>query len=222
MSAGAPATAAVDRLDIEIDELVRVLARGLDLGADGRIAQHGDRHLVELHVAAAGLRQIRDLLAVDLGEIGKEGARIGIDGRIGKIGAAIEMHGRGRRHGDLARHLRHLVQEFELVRRQRLGARELGGGIGRREVDLVAVIVAELEHRRLDGEALAAGDEPTPVGAATELAVGHDLEPGILLQLDHVSDRALLDLDERGAGCGLPPYLRKASRSSLGRSRLPT
>jgi hypothetical protein len=106
----------VDRLDIEIDELVGVLARGLHFGADGRIAQHGDRHLVELHVAAACPREIRDLLTVDLCEVGKEGARIRIDGRVGKIGAAIKMHGGGRRHGDLARHLRHFVQEFELVR----------------------------------------------------------------------------------------------------------
>ena len=69
-----------------------------------------------------------------------------------------------------------LLQELELVRCQRLRARELGRRVGGREVDLVAVIVAELEDRRLDGEALAARDEAAPVGAAAELAVGHDLQ----------------------------------------------
>src|SRR6476646_1848348 len=64
--------------------------------------------------------------------------------------------------------------------------------------------VAELEHGRLDGEAFAAGDEPAPVGAAPELAVSHDLEPCILLQFDHMSDRTLLDLDERRARRWLP------------------
>ena len=114
------------------------------------------------------------------------------------------------------------LQERELVGGERLRARELGGGVGGGEIDLVAVVVAELEHRRLDLEAVAALHEAAPVGAAAELAVGHDLEAGLLLQPHDVADGFVLDLGEGGASSSPCACWRKASRSSLGRSRLPT
>jgi hypothetical protein len=57
----------------------------------------------------------------------------------------------------------------------------------------VAVVVAEVEGRRLDHEAVDALDEPAPIGAAAELAVVRDLEPDILLQFDRIADAAILD-----------------------------
>jgi len=60
----------------------------------------------------------------------------------------------------------------------------------------MAVVVAKLEHGGLDLEAVAALHEPAPVGAAAELAVGHDLQAGLLLQPHHVKDGLVLDLGE--------------------------
>ena len=116
-----------------------------------------------------------------------------------------------------------LLQERELVGCQRLRARELGGGIGGGEIDLVAVVVAELEDGGLDLEAAAALDEAAPVGAAAELAVGDDLQARLLLQPHDVADGLVLDLGECGRRSSSPwAWRRKASRSSLGRNRLPT
>ena len=115
-----------------------------------------------------------------------------------------------------------VAQELELVERQRLRARELAGRVGRGEVDLVAVVVAELEHRLADLEALAALDEPAPVGAAAELAVGHDREAALLLQRHHVADAAILDAAELRIVDLPAAWRRNASRSAAGRSRLPT
>ena len=110
----------------------------------------------------------------------------------------------------------HGAQEVELVDSERLSAFELGVGVGGGEVDLVAVVVAELEHRRLDDEALAAFDEPAPVGAAAELAVGDDLQAGVLLQLHHIADGALLDGDELGIVGALAAVLAERLAQLLG------
>ena len=58
----------------------------------------------------------------------------------------------------------------------------------------MALVVAELEHRRLDREAVDPLDEASPIGAATEFAVGHDLEADILLHLHDIADALILDL----------------------------
>ena len=55
------------------------------------------------------------------------------------------------------------AQERELVARERLRALQLALRVGRGERDLVAVIVAEIEHRGLDREAVDALDEARPV-----------------------------------------------------------
>ena len=70
------------------------------------------------------------------------------------------------------------------------------GRVGRGEIDLVAVVVAKLEQRGAHLEALGALHEPAPIGAAAELAVGHDLEPDLLLHADGVADAVILDAHE--------------------------
>ena len=107
------------------------------------------------------------------------------------------MHGRRRGQRDLRRDLGDVAQEGELVERQRLRAADLGGGVGRGELHLVAVVVAELEDGGLDGEAVGARDEARPIGAAAELAVGDDRKAALLLQSHHVADAVILDAGER-------------------------
>ena len=74
--------------------------------------------------------------------------------------------------------------------------------IGRGEIDLVALVVAKLEQRAAHLEALDALDEPAPVGAAAEFAVGHDLEADLLLHA------------HRRRGCIRPGCARIARRRS--------
>ena len=104
------------------------------------------------------------------------------------------MHRRRRRQRDLRRRLGDAAQEFELVERQRLFALQLAFRVGRRECHLVAVVVAEVEHRGLDRKAVDPLDEPAPIRAAAELAVGHDLQAHVLLHADDVADALVLDL----------------------------
>ena len=66
--------------------------------------------------------------------------------------------------------------------------------IRRGEIDLVAVIVAKLEHRGLDRKAVDPLDEAAPIGAAAEFAVGHDLQPDLLLHLHDIADALILNL----------------------------
>ena len=88
------------------------------------------------------------------------------------------------------------LQEFEFVERQRLVAPQLGVRIGRGELDLMAVIVAKLEHRGLDREAVDPLDEASPIGTAAEFAVGDDLQPDLLLHLHDIADAVILDLSQ--------------------------
>jgi len=94
--------------------------------ADGGVAQHGDRDLIKLNIAAASVGEIGDLLPVDGGEVSKEEFRIRIDLWVGEIRAAVEVHCGGRRHRDLRRHLRHPLEKGKLVSSERLCARKLG------------------------------------------------------------------------------------------------
>ena len=213
----------VDVLDVATDQAVRLLARGFDLLTDRGIAQQRDRDLVELDVAAAGLDQSRDLLAEDPRQVGEESfdVRVGVAAR--EIGAAVEMHRRRRRQRDLRRRLGDAAQELELVERQRLLALQLAFRVGRRECHLVAVIVAEVEHRGLDREAVDALDEPAPIRAAAEFAVGHDLQADVLLHADDVADALVLNLGE----ARIVELSRHDGRGTLdasagGRNRLPT
>src|SRR5262249_49186861 len=89
-----------------------------------------------------------------------------------------------------------VAQEQELVERQRLRAPDFSRRIGRREVDLVPLVVAEPEDGRPDLET-GALHEAAPVRAAAELAIGHHFEADVLLQAHHVADRVVLDGVER-------------------------
>ena len=108
------------------------------------------------------------------------------------------MHGRGRGEGDLAGEPGRAAQEHEFVERQRLQPLDLFRGVGRRELDLVAGVVAEFERGGLDGEAVGALDEAPPIGAAAEFSVGHDLEADLLLHGEDVADALILQFAELG------------------------
>ena len=70
------------------------------------------------------------------------------------------------------------------------------GRVGRGEIDFMAMVVAKLQQRGTDLEALGALHEPPPIGAAAKFAVGDDLEPGPLLHADRGAHAVVLDADE--------------------------
>ena len=196
VSAGRAGDGFVQALDIETDQPVRLLPGIFHLLADRRIAKQRQRHFVELNVAAAGAGERGDLLAIDAGEVGEEALGVAVSRSVGKVGAAVEMHGRGRRQGDFRRRPRHIAQEDEFIERQWLAPRELPSRVGAGEFDLVAVIIAKLEYSRLGDEAVDALDEASPIRPAAKLAVGDDAKARRFLQRNHVADRAVLDLRE--------------------------
>src|SRR5262249_57735070 len=116
------------------------------------------------------------------------------------------------------------------------------GRIGRGEIELVAAVVAELEQRGADLEPLGALDQPAPIGAAAELAVGDDRKPDLLLHAHRGADAvvryarelAVVDLADGMAPKALPqrgrpqhaadvvgPERREARRAEGG-ARTPT
>ncbi len=191
--AGRPADGFIDRVDVEIDQAIGVLPVAFHLLAHRWIAEHGQRHLVELHVSRAGIRQLGDLLAIDAGEVDEEVAQAVVEASVGIARAAVEVH--RRRRGQ--RHLQDLVrdppQERHLVDRDRPAAAHLADHVRRGEVDLLSLIVVELEYGVVDRQPRGQLHEPAPVRATTELAVVDDLEADLFLEPHDVDDRLVLD-----------------------------
>ncbi len=68
--------------------------------------------------------------------------------------------------------------------------------VGSGEIDFMAMVVAKLEQRGADLEALGALHEAPPIGTATKLPVGDDLEPGLLLHADRGTYAVVLNTGE--------------------------
>jgi len=118
--AGAVSHRLVDRTHVEIDQPLRVLPFGLDLCPRGRVAKHGERDFIQLHVACSGLGEVGDLLLVDSAQIGEELRGVGVNAGLRVLRSAPEVHGRRRRQRDLGREVgdaaQELRDEIELVR----------------------------------------------------------------------------------------------------------
>ena len=68
--------------------------------------------------------------------------------------------------------------------------------VGRGEIDFMAMVVAKLEQRGADLEALGALHEAPPIGTAAKFPVGNDLKPGLLLHADRGTHAVVLNADE--------------------------
>ena len=181
------------RPKVAVDQTLGVLALDAQALAHVGVAQHRERHFVELEVAGAARGEVGDLLAIDGDQIGEELLGVGIGARVDPGGAAPEVHRRRRRQRDLRRAPRRAREEVELGARDRAAPRQPAGGVRRQERLLGAGLVAEREARGLGGHAVDAIDEARPVRGAAELAVGDRFEPGLLLQRHRVADGAVLD-----------------------------
>jgi hypothetical protein len=95
------------------------------LVAQRRIAQIGEIDLVELEITAPCGGEIRDLLAIDLGEIGVEFIHLGIGFLADRLPTAAEMDVARRRDGDFRHDMANRFQELEMLDKDRVRAVEL-------------------------------------------------------------------------------------------------
>ncbi len=194
---------AIDRvmhhLGILLDQPIGIEALGLLFGADLGVAQIGKEDVVHLKVPAADIVEGLDGLLVGLGEIGKQQFEIVAIGLVADIFlgdpevAAARARDRNLGHdagigGHELEMLEHRMvgREVDLVGdggedRPRIGALEVvaGGHVALHELEAV-----QLLHEII-----------VPEGAAN-LAIGHHRQADILLQLDGLADRLVLDLGQ--------------------------
>src|SRR5262249_52933689 len=103
----------IDGIDIALDQRIGIATGARNLVADRAIAQQRNGDLVDLQVATARLRQVRDLLLKHADEIGEKAINVGIGRAIGEVGKAQEVHGRWRRQRDLRGDARGSAQKSE-------------------------------------------------------------------------------------------------------------
>src|SRR5262245_50837056 len=187
-----------DHTGIDVRQLVRIVAAVGDEGAQLGIAQIGEVDLVELEIAAAGVGEGAQRLAVALAEVAVELGHVGIDRARHRVAPVAEMQRGGRRNGHLRRRLvRCRVgvggDELEMIdHRMDAIAAELADdaqhhGLGLRALEL-DLALAEIGLDAVDP----AEEVVVPEGAA-KLAVGDRLEADVLLLTDDLRDLAVLD-----------------------------
>src|SRR5262245_749696 len=206
----------VDQLAVKHADLVRVVAALLGGLAILRVTEHGDVDLVELQVAAAGIRERTHGFAIRLPEIGEEFIELRIDRLAHGLAAGAAIGRRWRRNGDFGRSRRAFLHELEMLDHRMAreadladDARALGPRLHARERDpLVHHVALETSEAPEKIE--------MPPGAA-ELAVGDRLQAHRLLLLDQPLDLAVFDRFELGrrdlALLALPARLFQRSRA---------
>src|SRR4051812_47666482 len=175
-----------DRACIALRQRRRVVTIPAAGVADLRIAEVGERDIVQLQIAAAGLRKRRNGCAVGGGRVGPELLHV----VIGDAGAAgAQMQHRRRRDGELRRALRGALQEAEGIDHDRLAVAQFAddGRDGR-----LLLGAAELRSRvlaQLDAVELRQEVQVPPLAA--EFAVADALQADGLLPRYHLADGAL-------------------------------
>ena len=192
MSAGFDCERLVDGAGIallEAADIVAALRRLLQLRG---VAEIGPDRVVELEVAAAGIVEGADRLAIGGGRIGEELVDVRVD-RLDGVVAGAEVEDAGARD----RHLRHepgvVLEETEvgdhrmIVRPADPAGDRDGLRLGLDAMELDAVI--ELHQ----GAAVEPGEEIEMPPGAAELAVRRGLEADLLLPPQDLLDLAILD-----------------------------
>jgi hypothetical protein len=129
-------------------------------------------------------------------EINEETIDIGIGSAVGEIGKTQKVHGRRGRQRDLGGNAGDGAQKNEFIERERMRAPNRRRRVGRGEMKLVAVVIAEFEQRRADLQALGSLHEPAPIGPAAKLPVGRDFESDLFLHAHGGADALVLNARE--------------------------
>ena len=148
--------------------------------------------LVELHVAAAGLRQLGQLGAIDGDQVVEIDGDVGIGLGVDSFAEAEEMERAGGRHGRLHEGAAHVaVGALELGDGDRCLAADAGLRHAGRPLEGAAVGIPELEVRGLQPEAAEPLEEEPEPRRARQLAVGHHGQTDVLLAGDDAGDLGL-------------------------------
>src|SRR4051812_41770959 len=183
----------IDHVGVDFRELVGIVAARGHLLAQLRIAQIGQIDLVELQIAAAGVGQGADGLAVGGTEIAIEIVHRGIDRFRHRVAAVAEMQRRRRRDRHLRRLLGVRLHELEMLdHRMRHVAAEL---LVDAQQDWPRLRALELELALADigFDAIEPDQEVGLPRSAAVFAVGDRFQSGLLLLLDQRCDLTVLD-----------------------------
>ncbi len=191
--------ARVDALHHRVEQLDALAQHPLRRDADrrvevalGRVDEGRELGRVDLDVRAAHLGECERLGPHDGRGVPEGVERVVVDlGRDARL-PEQRQHERARQR-DLHRQLRAAAGVGVLLGRQRPARREALDDRGL-HVRLLAVVVVPGDLRPLDGtDAVDRVRQRAHERQAAQLAVGHDLHPGALLQRDRLIDRAVLD-----------------------------
>lgn len=185
----------VHDLEVAVQQRSPVVAALVQAPPHLRIAELGEGRLVELHIAAAGGGQGRQLAAVGLDHVGPEGVEARIGGAVDGAPAATEVDVTGAGQGDLGQGAGVGLQEVEVGGVARAaapadGPHDLGPRGGRRR----AIAAAETPGPCLaDLDAVQRGfQEGVGVHAPAHLAIGDDGKAQLFLEPDRVDHRPVL------------------------------
>ena len=189
--------------DVFVDQRAPVVAARLELRLHLGIAELGERGLVDLHVAAAGIGQRLQLLAEGLDRVVPELVEVLVGAGQHRGVAAAEMQRAGAGDGDLRNELGVGADELEI-----------------RHVDRIGPAHAALDHARpaawracrvpvraalgvlaadgVDADVAELAVEEAVIGAAAEFAVGRELQADALLQRERILDGLVLGRGQRG------------------------
>ena len=195
----------VHHLGVARNQPVRILALGLALFADLRVAQIDKEDIVHLQVAAAGGVECLDGLLVGRGDVGEIG--VGIVLVVGDRDVVLgdaEMDGARSGNGDLRGHLgiggdELVMLEHRMIRREvelAVDHRHIGGGGHAMELDAAAFPALDIEPVEH------AHEIEMPPGPA-EFAVGNGHKAGVFLHLNDAANGFVLDGVKLFGGHGL-------------------
>ena len=196
--------------------MVRIEAPLLRARAQLRVAQVGEVRVVQLQVAAACAVQRVDLVAIAAREIVEELVHVRIRVDVDRFSPAAEVDHRRRRNRDLRRLRGHRLQELEIRLLNVDDVAQLAGDreARRREIDHPVAAVEFRLDAAADRHAFELFQEVDVKEGAAELAVGHALQPGVLLLPDDVADVRVFDPPQLVLrdGAGLLPAARLDER----------
>src|SRR5262245_14290587 len=193
----------IDGVDVQIDQLVRVLAApAYDTSVRG-VAPHRQRYFVELDVTTPAGSEVGNLLTEDGGGVVQQLLAAGVDASRQDAIAGKEVGDRRGRQRRLDRLRRHPAGACKVLRSQRFAPPELGGYFRfldqwRERIFGQPDRKVALDHFRTEAFDFVI-EELTP-SALSIFPVRDDVYSGPLLHGDRVRDAFVLDSDETLGG----------------------
>src|SRR5579875_706726 len=188
--------AVVDQLDVAGEALLGIFAARDDLGAETIGDEVGEDRIIDLDVPTAGGFQRGDLGAPRSDDIGEELFDIRISGLGDRSAPAVEVEPSRRRQRDFGHRFRDRGEVCEVADEQRFGVDDPADRPYRLG-DVSRLVVRGVLERGIDGRRdLDAGQSADEIGVpvfATQLTVGDDGEPDLLLLRDYAPNRRVFD-----------------------------